>query len=113
MESLKTILVEIMPGLILGLGIVLGMLARKYLKNGTAEERLATEQLIQQVVSQGVNYAEKLAEKRRETFEMSGQEKLYTAMDFIENTLKTNGILDIAKDQLVARVEATLNKEEI
>lgn len=116
MDSLETLGLEVLPAVLMLVGIVAGVLVRHFFKDkeGMAAEKLATEQLIETIVTQGINYAEKIAEQRRKAnSEIGSQEKLYMAIDYIEELLESSGLAEIGKKQLEARIEAALNKEGV
>jgi len=69
------------------------------------------EGLLDAVVAKGVIYAEQIdSQKAAEGREIHGSEKLFVAIDFIVTALSTLGVGAIAREALIARVEAALGQ---
>jgi len=73
-----------------------------------AEAAVFTEQLLTTIVKKAINYADAWA--KTQSGKPKGAEKLQTALDFLAVLLKQYDVPEIAKDKLIALIEAQLSR---
>ncbi|MBT5188198.1 MAG: hypothetical protein HOM01_15425 [Kordiimonadaceae bacterium] len=99
--------------IILGAPLVLWLtlLAKKVLTMAGISETTTLEALVTALIGQAVMYAEQEASKlAAEGKESSGSAKLQLAIDFILLQLRSLGLAEIARDELVRRIEASVGE---
>jgi hypothetical protein len=111
LESLQQFLPLIV--LVLGAPLVLWLtlLAKRGLNKLGLQETAALEALVTMVVNQAVLYAEQEASKAAAAGEEAGAgTKLQLALDFIKLQLVALGLAEMARDELIRRIEASVGE---
>ncbi len=106
---------QFLPLIVITLGaplvLWLTLLAKKALVRVGISETAALETLVTALVNQAVLYAEQEASKlAAEGKESSGSAKLQLALDFVLLQLKALGLAEMARDELVRRIEASVGE---
>jgi len=112
-ETITNTLMQFLPMvvLILGTPLVIGitLLVRKQLNKLGISNTAAIEALVTGVVEQGVLYAEQEAARKAAEGDLADSgTKMELATDFILLQLKTLGLAEMARDELVRRIEASV-----
>lgn len=110
-DSIINALVQFLPmlALILGAPLVIGLtlLVRKQLNRWGINDTLALEALVSGVIQQGVLYAEQEAARKAAEGDLADSgTKMEMATTFILLQLKSLGLAEMARDELIRRIEA-------
>ena len=95
------------------LGVLGAWVVRKLTRRWDDDKQEKALRLTQDFITSGVAFAEEQARKalRSGNPQTKGVEKLQSAMDFVRQRLDSNGIANIAEEELIHLIEARLHEE--